>query len=154
MRGSFLIITLLFLSFSAFTKPKESTSIKEENKKCWVEDSVKKLRYMPKVLLNKNKDWKPENTEIGFQISSATLSGKKKNSLETKVKYGGGCRVHSFQLIKPIQASKDTLQLYLVHESDNDMCRAFVMNEIKFNVSKLKLKKNTKVIMLNNFQVK
>lgn len=152
MRGSILIITLLM--FSAFTKPKSSVLSNTKDKKCWIEDTDKKLRYRPKVLLNRRKTWKPENAEIDFLISSATLSSNKKKQLETKVKYGGGCRIHSFQLIKPVQTNKDTLQLYLVHQSNNDMCRAFVMNEMKFNVTKLKLKNNTKVILLNNFEVK
>jgi len=154
MRFLFAISMLVFLSCTAFTKPNISAPKKGGDKdKMWVVDSTNKIRYMRKVVVLNKREWKPDRAELNFQIADASLKGLKKKSLEVKVKYGGGCRVHRFQLIKPVQTSKDTLQLYLTHEGNNDNCRAFVMNEMTFDVAKLKLKKNKKTILINNITV-
>jgi hypothetical protein len=129
-------------------------NLASDKEKIWVEDSLNKIRYMKKVVLLTGRHWQPEKNELNFQISSANIGGKKNSELTVKVKYGGGCKIHRFQLVKPHQTSKDTFQLYLIHEPFGDNCRAFVNNEMTFNIGRLKLKKIKRVVMLNNFRVK
>jgi hypothetical protein len=149
----FPVLAIALLFFSAFRKPFILPEHFTDKDKIWIEDSVKKIRYMRKVVILNNKEWTPDNMELNFQISSATVGGKKNAELTAKVKYGGGCKTHRFQLVKPHQTAKDTLQLFLTHEANGDNCRAFVNNEMTFDVTKLKLKKNKKVLMINSFRV-
>jgi hypothetical protein len=148
---AFLVTLLVFSSAASKTFLPGENPI--DNDKLWVEDTVKKIRYMRKVVILNNRKWVPDNNELNFQITSVTLKRKKDAEITTKVRYGGGCKTHRFQLVRPYQTSKDTLQLFLIHEANGDNCRAFVNNEMTFDATKLKLKKNKKVLMINNFKV-
>lgn len=60
------------------------------------------------------------------------------NSLEIRVRYSGGCREHSFELLWdgteresfPVQ-----IPLFLVHDNNNDPCRAIVSETLEFDLS-------------------
>ena len=101
--------------------------------KNWVVDSTQKIQYQKNIVAISSGTWHPQREDLAFQISKASFAGKKNREIAITVKYGGGCKMHRFQLVRPVQSSKEILQLYLVHESNNDLCKAFVANDMRFN---------------------
>ncbi len=140
-------VTLLFCNF--YTSNAQSFAGKD-----WVVDSTQKIQYQKKIVAISNGTWHPQKEDLAFQITKANFAGKKNKEIAVTVKYGGGCKMHRFQLVRPVQSSKETLQLYLVHESNNDLCRAFVANNMSFNAKTLKVKKGVKSILINDFKLK
>jgi hypothetical protein len=122
--------------------------------KDWVVDSTQKIQYQKKIVPISSGTWHPQKEDLAFQISKAAFAGKKNKEIAVTVKYGGGCKMHRFQLVRPVQSSKETLQLYLVHESNNDMCKALVANDMRFNTKNLKVKKGVKTILINDYKIK
>lgn len=122
--------------------------------KDWVVDSTQKIQYQKRIVAISSGTWHPQKDDLAFQISKASFTGKKNKEIAVTVKYGGGCKMHRFQLVRPVQSSKETLQLYLVHESNNDLCKAFVANDMRFNAKTLKVKKGVKSILINDFKLK
>jgi hypothetical protein len=112
-------------------------------------DEQKKIRYhrMPELVAA---DFKAAGDSINFQIKEATLHESK---LKVDVKYGGGCRMHEFKLVFPEQTDGDTIQLYLLHLSNGDNCRAFVHNALEFDVSKISEEIQHTPVRLNNVAV-
>jgi hypothetical protein len=140
-------IALLFCSFYDVNAQKFAG-------KDWVVDSTQKIQYQKNIVAISSGTWHPQREDLAFQISKASFTGKKDKEIAVTVKYGGGCKMHRFQLVRPIQSSKEVLQLYLVHESNNDLCKAFVANDMRFNAKTLKVKKGVKSILINDFKLK
>ena len=74
-----------------------------------------------------------------FRLLEAKIDG---DHLEVHVEYGGGCREHLLEIIadpvafmesEPVQAN-----IYLSHDSQNDLCKALVRNEFTFSLQPLK----------------
>ena len=73
-----------------------------------------------------------------FRLLEANVSG---DLLEIEVEYGGGCREHLFEIIAaptfleswPVQAN-----IYMTHESNDDLCRALVRKKLTFSLQPLK----------------
>ncbi len=56
------------------------------------------------------------------------------------VQYGGGCKKHEFSLVGNSAIMKSyppKRSCILVHEGENDMCRALVYQQLKFDISEL-----------------
>lgn len=67
--------------------------------------------------------------------------------LKLTLQYGGGCKNHKVDLVL-IKADKqmgiNTIPLFeILHDSDNDLCKALITNEYSFNISGLKIKGKT-----------
>jgi hypothetical protein len=73
-----------------------------------------------------------------FRLLEVSVSG---DQLEIEVEYGGGCREHLFEIIAaptfleswPVQAN-----IYMTHESHDDLCRALVRKKLTFSLQPLK----------------
>ncbi len=142
-----LLISILFLFKSVVAqKPYAGDG--------WVVDSTQKITYQKKIVVMSSGAWEPQKDEIAFEVSKVAFEGKKNKELAVTVKYGGGCTIHRFQLVKPVQGSKDVMQLYLLHEAYNDKCKAYIANNLRFETKLLKLNKKVKKLMINNFEVK
>ncbi len=88
----------------------------------------------------------PEESQLNFVIRKTSWTG---NDLEVDVKYGGGCKVHEFKLIY-VKPDPDTLKLYLLHLTTDDLCKAFVLNDLKFDLSTItKLVSKEQILTLN-----
>ena len=74
-----------------------------------------------------------------FRLLEANVSG---DLLELEVEYGGGCREHLFEIIADPNAflESDPVQanIYMTHESNNDLCRALVRKKLTFSLQPLK----------------
>lgn len=74
----------------------------------------------------------------GFKIEAASV---KRDVLELRISYSGGCEEHAFDLYstrgiyesKPPQAD-----VYLSHEGNGDACRQLIRKELTFDLSPLK----------------
>ena len=65
-------------------------------------------------------------------------SGIVEDSLQVKVQYGGGCvRPHEFLLVQTKSDSVGQANIYLLHTTLNDRCRALVRAERSFSISSL-----------------
>jgi hypothetical protein len=152
MRSNFFqfIVAFLALLFCNFY----DVNAQKFGGKNWVVDSTQKIQYQKNIVAISSGTWHPQREDLAFQISKASFAGKKNKEIAVTVKYGGGCKMHRFQLVRPVQSSKEILQLYLVHESNNDLCKAFVANDMRFNAKTLKVKKGVKSILINDFKLK
>lgn len=64
-----------------------------------------------------------------------------KDSLIINVEYSGGCTKHDFKLFIGkwiLKSNPPQAELYLSHNSNGDMCEAYIRREIKFNLYLLK----------------
>ena len=71
-------------------------------------------------------------------IESARLEGG--HLLQLQVRYGGGCRAHDFTLCwsGAFEASEPAgVSLSLGHDAHGDLCRAYLMEDITFDLSSL-----------------
>ncbi|MDW8274112.1 MAG: hypothetical protein RMJ53_07785, partial [Chitinophagales bacterium] len=110
-------------------------------------------RYCKRIITCSNTEINELSAGKTFQIQEAYWTDNPKKSLAVKVKYGGGCRTHTFELIRPKQCYRDTIKLFLRHNTGGDNCRAFVTNELFFDIATLKRHLKSKIISLNNFTV-
>jgi hypothetical protein len=107
---------------------------------------------LPVVLTNDFSSYARDNSET--QILNAFISD---STLTLKVSYSGGCEVHSFELIgsKMIQKSLPPIRgIMLIHNSNNDDCRAIVEQELRFNVSKFKYPGSSIILNLKGWKPK
>lgn len=73
-----------------------------------------------------------------IRIEEAALAG---DTLTLSVRYGGGCREHTFALVGdgawmesyPVQTSA-----LLAHDADGDLCRAYIARELRFDLTPLR----------------
>ena len=64
-----------------------------------------------------------------------------KDSLIINIEYSGGCTKHEFQLFIGkwiLKSNPPQAELYLSHNSNGDMCEAYIRREIKFDLYQLK----------------
>ena len=57
------------------------------------------------------------------------------NELSLDLRYGGGCAAHFFALVKAGHSSEGRLQLRLIHDANDDRCRAFVFETRAFDLT-------------------
>lgn len=73
-----------------------------------------------------------------FELNSAVITG---DSLILSVSYGGGCRPHVFELLTNGMYAKSLpmqLSLYLKHQANEDMCRAYFTQRIAFDLKTIR----------------
>lgn len=71
-------------------------------------------------------------------INSALVRG---DSLILNVSYGGGCKEHYFKLFGLegiIKTNPPQAEIFLSHDSNNDMCEAWITEERQFQLTPLK----------------
>lgn len=69
------------------------------------------------------------------QVDTAWVSG---NVLSLVVSYGGGCRVHGFNLYTDGRTTTNIpgmIELHLTHDANGDVCKAMVTDTLTFNIS-------------------
>ena len=93
-----------------------------------------------------------EMVESPFSIDSAFVLG---DTLHAIVQYSGGCGTHTFDiettgaLLKSLPPKQP---IRIVHRSDNDPCRALIIEEIKFSIKEFNgSPRGTTVLMLENW---
>jgi hypothetical protein len=61
--------------------------------------------------------------------------------LQMKVSFGGGCRIHVFDLARiheNNEEKRDIAYVELRHNANGDLCKAYLTKELRFNLSELK----------------
>ena len=77
------------------------------------------------------------------------------STLTLNVKYNGGCKDHTFELIgsKIIQKSMPAVRgIILVHNAYSDDCREVIEQELKFNISDFKYPNGDIYLKLNGYK--
>lgn len=72
-----------------------------------------------------------------IEILEAKIEG---NFLLLKVGYGGGCEEHSFEMIGSTEIAKSMppiRSIKLIHNANNDRCKAYIYKDLKINISEL-----------------
>lgn len=70
-------------------------------------------------------------------ITSALIEG---NTLHLTVEYSGGCQDHSFEMIGSMAVMKSLppkRSVRLIHESNDDHCRALITQNLRINIEAL-----------------
>ncbi len=123
-------IVLLAIAFISSCKSQQAQDGNKSEAKEFV-DEDKKIRYNTTFEILPEKNFTLDSQRLNFQITSVSFPVV--DQLKVSVKYGGGCKMHEFRLIYPKPAESDTIQLYLLHLTDDDHCKAFVMNDLEFD---------------------
>ncbi len=89
--------------------------------------------------------FQPEQQQLNFQITKAVMVN---SDLLVSVKYGGGCKAHDFKLLYSQNADSDTLNFHLLHLTSDDRCKAYVFNDLQFDLSEIRLE-GASIILIN-----
>jgi len=89
-----------------------------------------------------------EDWNIRFGMRKGQVVG---DSLMIRVKYGGGCNPHKFTL-ETEKGQEGTIKLMLLHHTNDDPCKAFVNEHLKFDISPLKKHFTAPVVFTINNQ--
>jgi hypothetical protein len=83
----------------------------------------------------------------GFRLDSDYVEG---DTIRLKVSYGGGCRIHEFKLWKlpTIPGPNQKTELLLDHDSNGDMCEAWITEWLEFSLKPIRLPDRNSVIVL------
>jgi len=90
-----------------------------------------------------------------FTLDSVVING---DCMDVAVHYGGGCQEHEFQLTELPTMSSSTMGplpvLIISHEANDDLCDAWIMDIISFDLSGLKNQgsNSTRFILRLNFE--
>lgn len=89
--------------------------------------------------------FQPEQQQLNFQITKAVMVN---SDLFVSVKYGGGCKAHDFRLLYSQSAESDTLNFHLLHLTTDDRCKAYVINDLQFDLSEIRLD-SASIVLIN-----
>ena len=79
-----------------------------------------------------------ELSEAPYTIDTAFISG---DSLHTTLTYTGGCHTHTFEIASNgflLKSLPPKQPIRIIHRSDDDPCRAFVKENLIFDISEFK----------------
>lgn len=77
----------------------------------------------------------------------------KGDSISIKVQYGGGCvKPHVFEIVELRSDNDSKIQLYLVHLTTNDRCKALLRETLTFDL-KPYFELNSKSVFLNGQEI-
>lgn len=99
-----------------------------------------------------DKNYKYSKALNSYTIVDADI---KKDVLELKVEYSGGCEQHDFKLYFNeilMKSMPPKATLFLEHQNNNDQCESIVQKTLKFNIKKLKEKSNELYIYLVGYK--
>ena len=86
-----------------------------------------------------NKDQKPDLISANFNLLNLSIQ---EDYLKLNVTYGGGCRSHEFHAYLK-QKSQDTITIGIIHNANDDPCRALLEETIWFDLSTMQEKKKS-----------
>jgi hypothetical protein len=92
-----------------------------------------------------------------IEIIESKIEG---NYLLLKVGYGGGCEKHTFEFIGSFDIAKSMppiRTIKLIHKANNDMCKAYIYENLKINISELsdrKIEGSTIILKGDQFKEK
>ena len=73
-----------------------------------------------------------------YVLNAATITD---DTLTVNVSYGGGCRTHQFTLVASesfMESSPVQLHVSLAHNANNDLCRAWLTEDYRFDLALIK----------------
>lgn len=100
------------------------------------------------IIINKDYQW-PGTTDA-FNILEQKVVG---DTLITTVEYGGGCQEHIFTMNTTsawMKSMPPKLNLWLEHENNNDMCRALIREDLRFNLKPIRYSAAQSIIIIVN----
>jgi iron only hydrogenase large subunit-like protein len=105
------------------------------------------------VIINPKVDFANMNTAC--RVDSLSING---DVLSVFVNYSGGCKLHLFELYTDGMYAKSLppqVTIFLKHIDNGDACRELIMQELKFDISKLKYpNQHTVVVKLGEKNIK
>lgn len=130
--ASFIVISMFSVAcHKKATKQTDETTPKEEAK------TAQEVKVDPAADM--------AATGSAYKLDSISLKG---DVLSVYVNYSGGCKDHSFELVSNGMYAKSLppqLSLCLKHTGNDDMCKKLVMQELKFDISKVRYKTGSSV---------
>lgn len=88
-----------------------------------------------------------EKRDLSYTFISSEIVG---DTLVAKLQYGGGCiKPHQFALVQTPRVKADEVNIYLLHTTYDDRCKALVRTEQKFSIASLLKDSSVKSIKLN-----
>jgi hypothetical protein len=136
MRYLTLVVLVVLAVFLVNCKKKKNTSNTE--KANTVKETVQEESKLEILPFRVDAAYSGPATSDAFEILSQKVEGDK---LIMEVQYGGGCELHTFELISNGAYMKSLpmkLNMWLTHNGRNDMCRAMLTNTLTFDISSIK----------------
>ena len=99
----------------------------------------------PKVSIDES--FVPDKTKSAVRVKDLSI---KDSVLTFVVRYGGGCKEHSFELLSRNNYTKDTppsLFLFLQHYHQEDLCKKILYDTLSFDVSNIKFPDTKEVVL-------
>jgi hypothetical protein len=131
IKYSFILLAILFTTLfgCANCKKNESTSNNTEKIETMKETNILVLNVVEELNFNER--------NITFPMINASIENENENLL-IKLKYGGGCKPHDFQLFTTnIPNQNNEINLYLADYTEDDHCRAFVLKSFTANIAQI-----------------
>lgn len=100
------------------------------------------------VMVDKGYSW-PGSTDP-FQVEVIRVNG---DTLLVEVSYGGGCKEHQFTLKTNgawMKSLPPQINLWLEHESHDDMCRALIHTTLRFDLRPVRYAGGEQVVVIVN----
>lgn len=130
-----IFLTILLLSVLIFSCKKKQEVSSTQSIAAPVMQEDKDLKVMP---LRIDKELQLPVNSDDCSIGKMEVIG---DSLIMEVSYGGGCQIHEFELLTNGMYGKSLpmqLNLYLRHNANNDMCRAYFTKRIAFSLQAIR----------------
>jgi|LakMenEpi03Aug12_release.lakeMendotaPanAssembly.Ray.scaffolds.fasta_scaffold19064_9 hypothetical protein len=141
-------IFILLAIFLLQCKKKKDTAITPETSANTEVKKDKPLSELMTIHGDLKYEW-PGSTDP-FDVLETRIKG---DTLTVTVQYGGGCEPHDFQMYQNMRWMKSMppqLNLFLEHESNNDMCRALITQDLHFDLSTCRYNSGKSVILILN----
>lgn len=142
-----VVLVVLTVFLVNCKKKKNAVATDKESTPKEVVQEESKLEVLP---LRMDASFTGPTTNDAFEILSQKVEGDK---LVMEVQYGGGCELHTFELISNGAYMKSLpmkLNVWLTHNGRNDRCRAMLTNTITFDISSLKPKSGNELHLIIN----
>lgn len=129
---SIILLTLLVAGSVVSCKNKETIASSETAQTTQVENKESSdLKVLP-FRIDKGLQLPIASDDVS--IANTEIIG---DSLIMEVSYGGGCQIHEFELLSNGMYAKSLpmqVNVYLRHNANNDMCRAYFTRRIAFSI--------------------
>ncbi len=151
MNKAFILITFSIALSLLTTQCKKKKEVTKETTQYSMSENQPSSEMSNKVqpmVIDRNYSW-PGSTDP-FTMLSQRTSG---DTLFLKVQYGGGCKEHVFTMNTQLMWMKSLppqLNLWLEHESNDDLCRALITKELAFDLKGVRSPTGNKVSLIIN----
>ena len=134
-------LDLRFLMLGLYPYPVNMEPIPQANYAAQIEITqfINRISQVEKVIIT---DIPPDSIELDpFELSAIHIQG---DTLKLRINYSGGCEEHDFAMYMSPSTFAESYpaqaDLYLGHNANDDVCRAYIQRDLAFDLSPIGVK--------------